>query len=94
MTTETSKKVVGKLKTRKIETPLDIEKKIRKRSSYDEWKRWYNEIQKMKKNGPITDRELLWLIHNAIDSRGGYYYATTAGYAAESLEQFIKDRGL
>jgi hypothetical protein len=66
-----------------FEFPL---KQIRKRQSYNYWKKLYLEIQY-----PLTAFDILDMIFREIDEYHGFKYATNAFYAKESLELFKHD---
>ena len=63
---------------------------IRKRRSYAEWKRLSERLNA----GILTVYDLLLLMHNTIDGRGGYGYNSTAVASFESLGQLAEDFNL
>ena len=66
------------------------EKQIRERKSY----KTFEHILRKLKNHRCNKAEILKMILNGINYRGGFHHVRTAGYAWESLMLLIKDNHL
>jgi len=67
---------------------LKLEKRVRGRKSYGYWEAYHRTIR------GITDAGILNIIYGILDDHFCFKSKTKSQYAAESLEQYIKDNKL